>query len=449
MSLAIADQNNSQKLPEVERLVRIVLLQDSKGMLQVVVPNNHLLDLKLLNNVTGRELLPVHEAEIVLLTRSKKLKQLDVAAGFFFLPTAIEESVAVRHDCSYEIFETDGVQIQQLRLDELRDALTNKDFRVSVVKCVVAPEALVLHAPDSSADLEQIFDSIRNFTTLRIKQRLEETLEIPPLPQTARRIINLRANPDAEVRELADIVESDASLAAQVVSWAASPYYAAPGKIRSVQDAIARVLGFDLVSNLAVGMALGNTIALPKDSVHGITPYWLQSVYCSTAIEVIVRQIPARKRPSEGLACLAGLLHNFGYLVLAHTFPPHFSSICRYMEANPAISHVAIDNHLLGVSREQISAWLMHLWNMPAEVTTALRFQHEPDYIGEHSVYPHLIYIVLRLLRQQGIGDAPPEEIPLELYARYDLDPERVQEALQKVLASSSDLKQIADNFKI
>ncbi len=449
MSVAISDQNLSQKHSEVERLVRVVLLQDSKGMLQVVVPNSHLLDLKLLNNITDRELLPVHQTDIVALTHRKKLKQLDIAAGFFQLPTVLEESVAAHQDCSYEIFETDGVQIQHLRLDALRSALTGKDFRVSVVKCVVARTALVLHAPDSSADLEQIFDSIRNFTTLRIKQRLEETLEIPPLPQTARRIINLRANPDAEVRELADIVESDASLAAQVVSWAASPYYAAPGKIRSVQDAIVRVLGFDLVSNLAVGMALGSTIALPKDSVYGITPYWLQSVYCSTAIEAIVRQIPARKRPSQGLACLAGLLHNFGYLVLAHTFPPHFSSICRYMEANPAISHVAIDNHLLGISREQISAWLMHLWNMPAEVTTALRFQHEPDYVGEHSVYPHLIYIVLRLLRQQGIGDAPPEEIPLALYSRYDLDPERVQEALQKVLAASSDLKQIADNFNM
>ena len=85
---------------------------------------------------------------------------------------------------------------------------------------------------------------------------------------------------------------------------------------------------------------------------------------------------------------------------------------------------------------------------MPAEVTTALRFQHEPDYMGEHSVYPHLIFIVLRLLRQHGIGDAPPEEIPRALYRRYDLDPDRVMEAVQKVLASSDDIKQIADNFK-
>ena len=42
--------------------------------------------------------------------------------------------------------------------------------------------------------------------------------------------------------DLADVVETDPSLAAQVVSWAASPYYAAPGKIRSVEDAIGRVL---------------------------------------------------------------------------------------------------------------------------------------------------------------------------------------------------------------
>lgn len=53
------------------------------------------------------------------------------------------------------------------------------------------------------------------------------------------------------------MVETDPALAAQVVSWAASPYYASPGKIRSVEDAIVRVLGFDLVINLALGLALG------------------------------------------------------------------------------------------------------------------------------------------------------------------------------------------------
>lgn len=438
---------SGQHSPAVERLVRVVLLQDSKGKLQVIVPNNYLLDLKLLNSLTDREMEPVHQSSIFELTRSKHLRQLDVAPGFFLLPTIIEESVAACPDCHFEIFDVDGVEIQKLVLAELKTALNDADYRVSIVKCAIPAESLDLGNDDPSLDLDRIFSSVKNFTALRIRQRLEETLEIPPLPRTAQRIIKLRANPDAAVGELADIVESDASLAAQVVSWAASPYYAAPGKISSVQDAIMRVLGFDLVSNLAVGMSLGSTLALPKDGASGGTPYWLQSVYCSTAIEALVKLVPARHRPSHGLVCLSGLLHNFGYLVLAHIFPPQFSSICRHVEANPAISHVAIDHHLLGISREQISAWLMQLWNMPPEVSTALRFQHEPDYAGEYAVYPNLVFIALRLLRQLGIGDAPQEEIPLALYRRYDLDPDLALAAIRKVVEAEDDIKRIAANF--
>jgi HD-like signal output (HDOD) protein len=441
-------QQAAQIYSEPTNPVRVVLLHDGRGRGQVVVPVSHLLDLKLLNSLVERELVPMRQADIVALTRAGKLTQVESAPVFFLLPTILDEAVAAHAECQFEIVTVDGIERQQVALSTVREALRESTYRVRAIRCTVPGEQLQLRPPASANDLDQIFNSIRNFTTLRIKQRLEETLEIPPLPQTAQRIITLRANPDATVSELAAIVESDASLAAQVVSWASSPYYAAPSKIRSVQDAIMRVLGFDLVSNLALGMALGNTLAMPKDCPDGFTPYWQQSVFCSTAVEALVKLMPPAKRPSVGLASLSGLLHNFGYLVLAHTFPPHFASICRYVEANPQISHTAIDHHLLGVTREQISAWLMQLWNMPPEVSVALRFQNESDYEGEHCVYAHLIFIAMRILRHHGIGDVPPEEIPLALYQRYDLDPVKVAAAIDKVIASSEDIKKMADNFK-
>jgi len=440
-------QQAAQIHSEPTNPVRVVLLHDGRGRGQVVVPVSHLLDLKLLNSLVERELVPMRQADIVALTRAGKLTQVESAPVFFLLPTILDEAVAAHAECQFEIVTVDGIERQQVALSTVREALRESTYRVRAIRCKVPGEQLQLRPPASANDLDQIFNSIRNFTTLRIKQRLEETLEIPPLPQTAQRIITLRANPDATVSELAAIVESDASLAAQVVSWASSPYYAAPSKIRSVQDAIMRVLGFDLVSNLALGMALGNTLAMPKDCPDGFTPYWQQSVFCSTAVEALVKLMPPAKRPSVGLASLSGLLHNFGYLVLAHTFPPHFASICRYVEANPQISHTAIDHHLLGVTREQISAWLMQLWNMPPEVSVALRFQNESDYEGEHCVYAHLIFIAMRILRHHGIGDVPPEEIPLALYQRYDLDPVKVAAAIDKVIASSEDIKKMADNF--
>lgn len=440
--------DSRQTVTGIDDLVRVVLLQDGKGKGQILLANDSLLDLKALNSLVERNLIPIPQSEIADLTAKNKLVQIESAPAFFLLPTIIDENIASAQHCHIEILNVDGMEFEKIDLARLRASLRESNYRVRAISCSIPAEKLYQGSPNDSADLDLIFNSIRNFTTLRIKQRLEETLEIPPLPQTAQKILALRSNPNANVADLAEIVEMDASLAAQIVSWASSPYYAAPSKIRSVHDAISRVLGFELVSNLAVGMALGNTLSLPKDFPDGFTPYWLQSVYCSTVVEAIVKMIPPEKRPSQGLACLAGLLHNFGYLVLAHIFPPHFSAICRHVEANPAISHVAIDHHLLGVTREQISAWLLQLWNMPKEVCVGIRFQHEPNYQGEHSVYANLVLIAMRELRQHGIGDAPPVEVPIEIYQRLELNPIEVLEVVQKIVASDEELKQIAANFK-
>lgn len=420
--------------------VRCVLLKDDRNLVQCILPADSLLDLRTLQSVTERGFVPVTQEDIVSASRNRRLQPLKACRDFFVLPTFIDNSL--KADDSRVIAE-DG-----LTLAALRDTLHAREVNIRHIDFALAAATLQRDLPEAEHDTQQISDSIRHFTSLRIRQRLDETLEIPPLSATADRIMALRANPNATVSELTSIVEADPSLAAQVVSWASSPYYAAPGKIRSVQDAIVRVLGFDLVSNLAIGLILGKTVEVPKDQSAGFTPYWLQAVYCSTAVEAMARMVPASKRPRQGMIYLSGLLHNFGYLVLAHTFPEHFSTICRYTEANPDISHVAIEKHLIGISREQISAWLMQSWNMPEEVSTALRYQQDAAYTGPHAIYANLIFIAMRLFRQHGIGDAPPEPVNDELFERCGLDRERCEALIDK-LVLSADITLIAEQMSI
>ena len=419
-------------------VVRCVLVQDEHGIAQCILPTDSLLDLKALQTAAQRKLLPLSQSDLVKHTRTRQLVLVAGSEEFYQLPSFVDAGLA---DKGAMVVDANGCTLGTLRetLHKLGHHIRHLDFAVPASQ-------LQSELPAADQDSQRITDSIRHFTSLRIKQRLDETLEIPPLSATAERIMQLRANPNATVTELTSIVEADPSLAAQVVSWASSPYYAAPGKIRSVQDAIIRVLGFDLVSNLAVGLILGRSVELPREAADGFTPYWLQAVYCSTAVEALARLMPANKRPRQGMMYLAGLLHNFGYLVLAHTFPPHFSSICRYMEANPAISHVAIENHLIGISREQISAWLMQAWNMPEEISVALRYQQDARYEGPHAVYANLIYVAMRLLRRQGIGDAPPEPVDASMFARLSLDPVRCEDAIQK-LVDSDDISLIAEQM--
>ncbi|MEE8059885.1 MAG: HDOD domain-containing protein [Pseudomonadales bacterium] len=435
----ITKSHPSADLSIVPDTIKSTILQDSQGKIQVIYCADSILDLDALKQFIDRDLRATNRNDAKSLCDKVNLDRLPTLPYVLGLEVVVDQrlldiaELKLDTGSEYSIINIDNSQFKAL----IGDALTgNFTVRESQLKA---------SSLDDISDIAEITIAVANFTQLRIKQRLEETLEFPPLPDTAQRIIKLRVDPNADIQDLTDIVESDPALAAQVVSWAASPYYAAPGKIKSVHDSIVRVLGFDLVLNLSLGLALGKTLNLPKDIAKGFTPYWQQAVYAATAVEALVGAIPPKERPAMGMAYLSGLLHNFGYLILAEVFPPYFSNICRYQEANPFSNHCHIDRHLLGVTREQLGAWLMRLWSMPDEICDALRFQNEDR--CDNDAYANLLFIAMRLLRSQGIGDAPATPIPDAVFERLHLNRDKATEAIEKMMESATELNMMAANM--
>lgn len=417
------------------------ILQDSQGKVQVIYRAGTILDLDMLCRLTDRNLVPVNNEDIANLCGKLQVVTIPSVPNILDLPLVIDNHLLSATELNFESGNKEDVIV--ISAAHFRTLIADAQTGVFTID----EQDLQHSSLDEAEDVEQITAAVADFTQLRIKQRLEETLEIPPLPETAQRIIKLRVDPNADIKDLTDIVETDPALAAQVVSWASSPYYAAPGKIKSVHDAIVRVLGFDLVLNLSLGLALGKTLNLPKDHARGFSPYWHQAVYGAATMEALVGAIPPKERPAMGLAYLAGLLHNFGYLILAEVFPPHFASICRYQEANPYSNHCLIERHLIGVTREQLGGWLLRLWNMPEEVCVGLRFQNEAEYSGENQAYANLLYVAMHLLRQHGIGDAPLAPIPDALYQSLHLDRSKAEEAVTRVLEGAAELNSMAANL--
>lgn len=440
LGVAYREVADHPQLPPETR-VQAVLLDDSVGALMVLFPQNQLLDLSRLTELTGRTLAAVPLERLQHMLDKHGLKTLPGIPALTSSPCLYEESV----------LKPPALLVQSGEAGLLLE-IERDDFRKMLSKASAGQfgELLSQIHPNldrPADDREEITQAVQAFTARRIQQRLESTIEIPPLAETAQKIIKLRVDPNATIDDITGVVETDPALAAQVVSWAASPYYASPGKIRSVEDAIVRVLGFDLVINLALGLALGKTLSLPKDHPQHTTPYWQQSIYTAAVIEGLTRAMPRAERPEAGLTYLAGLLHNFGYLLLAHVFPPHFSLICRHLEVNPHVCHSYVEQHLLGISREQIGAWLMRFWDMPDELATALRFQNDPTYAGDHSPFANLVCLSVRLLRARGIGSGPDESIPDELLERLNISREKAEDVVNKVLEAEVMLRELASQF--
>jgi len=419
-------------------MARGVLLEDGGGKVQIVVPADALIDLNILNQDLRRNLRAVPPDELAFF--NQRLQMDEVSA----MPLALGVQTVVDNELlSHEILYLNSgsndllVKTNVKLLNQLAEgAVTFGNFAVTSV----ARDTCT----DTNEDKLSVTKAVKSFTSQRIKGRLEDTLELPPLPATAHRILQLLARPDANIEELVNIVEMDASLAMQVMCWAQSPYYSAPGKVNSIHEAIVRVLGYDLVMNLALGLSLSKTLRLPKEGVNGNLSFWEQSVYCAAIMEGLVRVTPARYRPPVGMAYLAGLLHNFGYLLLAEVFPPHFTTFCRYMEVNAHLNHYDVEQHLLQTNREQMGYWLMNLWGIPEEVGLAIRYQNHASYVGKGKVLANMLYVATRLLREFQPTDIAPETIPDEVLTKLHIDKSAIKQLGHAVFGQQEQLQNMA-----
>jgi HD-like signal output (HDOD) protein len=265
---------------------------------------------------------------------------------------------------------------------------------------------------DRSSDRLLIDSSVSRFTERRIRQRLDETLQIPPLPMNVQKIMALQCDPECELRAVATVIESDPSLAARIVGWANSAFHSPRTPARGVGDAINRVLGIRTALNMALGIALSGNLRLPATQVSGAPPFWLEALLTASTVEALASASAKPDAPSPGDAYLIGLLANFGTLVLGHVFPEHYEQICRLQEANRHLSRAHIDNHVLQLPREIVAAALLETWDLPPAVTEPVRFQLVPSYAGEWQIQLQLLWLARELLVQEGLVAPEQTAIP-------------------------------------
>jgi len=427
LSLAV---NSQKSVASDAPLVRVLLLNDREGKALVLVPANMLLNLVSIWKHSGRHLQPIRGSEAIKFFSQSALQSREGLKKLFSLPVFVDDSIAAQD--SFTIVEP---------FTELQFTAERGWFQDRIAFCSLGLFAgSIQESQPKGDDVYVITRAVERFTTLRIKQRLEDTLGLPSLPASMQKLVEIRSDPIAGIDDLVPVVRTDPGLAAQVMSWAASPYYAAPGDIHSVEDAVIRVLGFDLVVNLALGVAMGKTLKVPDDVPRDSVPYWQQSVYAAATAELLCKKMPSEIRPKPGMLYLSGLLQNFGYLVLAHLFPPHFSLLSRYIEANPHMSLEYVEKQVLNVTREQVGCWLLDNWSLPTVVCESIRHHNDLDYDGAARYEALLLFVSNRALRSQGLADGPLEEIPEQVLEELQISREQLEEVVNKVVECRGEL---------
>lgn len=371
--------------------LRLALIHDGENKALAILPRESIMDLERLSALSGKRYRTVSKEKCIAFFSQEGFQQDEGVIQLFKMTPIIVDPV-IGLENPIEVWEPYSDIVLRILPEWLVKAeVTRKAFAINTQ----------LGNGKSFLDLTD-----RRFSNLRFQDQVVEHLDMPPLSASVQELILLRSDPDATVTELSKIIRQDPSLSAQIVSWANAAYYGSPKKVTSIEDAIIRVLGFDLTINLALGISMGRALQLPELQLHGASPFWQQSLATASVMEKFARELldPDIK---PGQAYLTGIIHDLGYLVLFRLFPQQFARFVREIGANPHIPYRVIERHVFKVTREEVGVWVLDSWGLPRDVYQPIACLNRIDDERSMPKMATLLHAVLNGLRDHGMCDGP------------------------------------------
>ena len=199
---------------------------------------------------------------------------------------------------------------------------------------------------------------------LRIRARLASgELELPILPDVVAGVLRAASDPDTDARKLAELVRTDASVAAHVLRVANSSYFSRGTPVVSLQHAVSR-LGIKTLRDILLIVTCDQKLF--RSASRG--PEVREELRMSLATAAFAQEIARVCRRNVEGAFLAGLLHHVGRPVL-------YAELAAF----EACAGATIVTELTDELHAEVGAEMLKLWQLPREMSLAVQFHHCPE----------------------------------------------------------------------
>jgi putative nucleotidyltransferase with HDIG domain len=230
------------------------------------------------------------------------------------------------------------------------------------------------------------------------KQILDGIKHLDPLPVTARRLSSMLNNENANIREIAEVVEYDPAVAANIVRLANSAAYAGRYPVDRVRDAVMWLGTANLLTIVLGGYLRNFRVAAPMYDLSEDDLY-LHSAAASLMIKAIVAET---KRPLPPSASIAALLHDIGKLIMVRYLKADVSAlqtVCREKKIN----FVEAEREVLGCDHAEVGGAVARNWGFPAGIVSAIE-QHHQVIPGGGGIVLDAVMLANYAAKSMGIG---------------------------------------------
>jgi HD-like signal output (HDOD) protein len=206
------------------------------------------------------------------------------------------------------------------------------------------------YTADASAEMLQSFQHDLDARKFRLTS----------LPEVALAIRKVLSEGNADVRQIAALINRDPAIAAKIIRAANSPIYFGNAKVDSVQTAVAR-LGLTTTRQLVISFTLRDLFQASTPLLRKLMAETWQHCADVAAISLVLARLTKAFNPEE--AMLAGLVSNIGML-----------AVLNYAQSYPQLlEDEVLLRQWIEKLKGQAGALVLEHWQFPDEIVEVAR----------------------------------------------------------------------------
>ena len=224
--------------------------------------------------------------------------------------------------------------------------------------------------------------------------------DIPPLPGTVIRLMNVLNDPASTVNDIVEIVKYDQAVTTQMLRLCNSAYFGLSHQVNSLNDAM-RYLGTTKVMQLLMAVH-ANSLLSKAQPGYGLDPgiLWKHSVAVALASTTFAQRV---NLANANLAFTAGLLHDIGKVVLNEHVGQEFTEIVRLC-AEQKLAFSEAETQVLVFSHAEVGGLLAEAWSLPEPIIRAIRHHLNPSELDPPDPLVDIVCLSDCLCMILGIG---------------------------------------------
>jgi HD-like signal output (HDOD) protein len=277
----------------------------------------------------------------------------------------------------------------------------NEFFRVSSVSPRMA-EALLCRSPACVLFMIDVFSpsTVGRLDRGEITKKLEACPSLPSLSSINKALQELLFAEQRVSAQISEIIRRDPSLTSRLLRLVNSVYYGLATPVSSIEEAVF-YLGIRQIRQLTmVTPIIEDFQKLAHQCSFPWREFWQHCIGTAILTREVVSSVEA---PPDESDYIAGLVHDVGKIVMAWSFPDHFTEVHRRAQAGTQ-NLLEIEYEVLGIDHSELGALYLERHRLPDLMVKSARFHHCPEKADSHQTIIASVQIADLLMRNAKIG---------------------------------------------